>query len=142
MLGAGASGGLLTAWWAHQRHKRRQSDSVALDMVAKQDARIAALEARIASDRKAAEAREELCEAQLSLVRHELKNVEGAFDALLLALRHAPPERFAAIIDEVTEMRRARRVEQAERRGEVRQEVQVEVSGRNLRDRARADLET
>lgn len=94
-IGAAALGGsgigagmrpILDYW----RVSRAQTDDVALVLVEKLQARIQRLEEGQAAERQ-------LCDAKLAVLRHELKNVEGNFDALLLAIEVAP-EKAAEVV--------------------------------------------
>jgi hypothetical protein len=83
----------------HLRGQRRQTDEVAMGLVEKLQARIERLEESSAAERQ-------LCDAKLSALRHELRNVQGNFDALLLAIEVAP-ERAAEVIAKVKARRAA-----------------------------------
>lgn len=78
---------------------RRQADEVAMGLVEKLQARIERLEESSAAERQ-------LCDAKLSLLRHELKNVQSNFDALLLAIEVAP-ERAAEVVARIQGRRAA-----------------------------------
>lgn len=81
--------------------KRKQSDTVALDLVETLTGRMAALEAAQVQERR-------YCEARLSALSMEVRNELTFSDTLVLAIRHAPGEAIA-IIDDATRMREARR---------------------------------
>ncbi|USI71606.1 hypothetical protein [Sphingomonas morindae] len=99
-LGAAGGGGLIVKLLEHGRAKRKQTDEVALDLVKRLTARIETLEQAQAHER-------EVCEARLSSVRHELRNVAANFDGLLLALKYASPERIQEIVADVLARRAA-----------------------------------
>jgi hypothetical protein len=103
LFGAALGGGGIGAgvrpildYWKSRRH---QTDEVAMGLVEKLQARIERLE-------EAQEAERQLCDAKLSLLRHELKNVQGNFDALLLAIEVAP-EKAAEVVARVKARRKA-----------------------------------
>jgi len=64
------------------------------------------LQARIERLEEAQEAERQLCDAKLTVLRHELKNVQGNFDALLLAIEVAP-EKAAEVVAKVKARRKA-----------------------------------
>jgi len=80
--GSGIGAGLrpVLDYW---KGRRAQTDDVAMGLVEKLQTRIERLEEAQAAERQ-------LCDAKLSVLRHELKNVQGNFDALLLAIEVAP----------------------------------------------------
>ena len=129
VLGAGGIGGIAVrvwdAWLKHAQVKRKQTDGVAIDLVQRLTERLDLVEQARADDRRAWQAREELCEAQLEVVRHELRNVESAFDGLLLALKYADPAQTSAIIAEVAQSREKRRENAT---GQNRNDAQVAIS--------------
>ena len=95
---------LIAHWLDHLREKRKQSDNVAMDIVAELQTRVTVLEAK---------------NAQLEA---EVRIVEGwDADWLLLLVRYAPPDRQDRMIDEVSAMRERRR-------GERRQGEQIGLS--------------
>ncbi len=98
-LGGGGIGAGLRPVLDHLRGQRRQTDEVAMGLVEKLQARIERLEESSAAERQ-------LCDAKLSALRHELRNVQGNFDALLLAIEVAP-ERAAEVIAKVKARRAA-----------------------------------
>jgi len=85
--------------------KRKQSDTVALDLVEELSGQVKQLRADQVSERR-------YCEEQLSLLRYELRNELTFSDALVLAIRHAPA-RAVAVIDDALNMREARRAAEA-----------------------------
>lgn len=90
--GLGA-GGLLKTWLDHKRAARRQTDEVAMHLVRQLNARVETVETMAAQERA-------ICDANLSVLRHRVNNLSGAFDSLLLMAEMAPdrvPE-FAARI--------------------------------------------
>jgi acetylornithine/succinyldiaminopimelate/putrescine aminotransferase len=132
-------GGAITSYLSHQRAKRKQTDDVALGMVEKLQARISEVEAaaatRIDAVEKASVQERLLCDAKLdaadhklSVLRHELGNVENSFDGLLLAIRFAPPER----IPEIVEIAQQQRAERSTRKGEARNAAQIELSAHRV----------
>lgn len=103
LFGAALSGGGIGAgmrpvldYW---KGRRRQTDEVAMGLVEKLQARIDRLEQSQAAERQ-------LCDAKLSVLRHELRNVQGNFDALLLAIEVAP-EKAAEVVARVKARRKA-----------------------------------
>jgi hypothetical protein len=98
-LGGGGIGAGLRPILDYLRSRRRQTDEVAIDLVEKLQARIERLEESSAAERQ-------LCDARLSALRHELKNVQGNFDALLLAIEVAP-EKAAEVVAKLTARRAA-----------------------------------
>jgi len=128
MVAAAAGGGgattLVRPLLDHFRNKRRQTDEVAMELVAKLQTRIERLE-------EAQEHERELCDAKLASLRHELRNVEGNFDALLLAIEVAP-EKAAEVVAKI-KARRTVSEAHIQRRGEARQTVQIEESAKNVR---------
>lgn len=120
------AGGLLAKVLDHKRATRQQTDEVALGLVQQLRGEIAAVEQR-AADRisaveTAASQERQLCDAKLdaadhklSVVRHELANVENAFDGLLLAIRFAPPER----VPEIVQIAQQQRAERSRRKGDA-----------------------
>jgi len=82
-LGGGGLGAGLRPILDYWKGRRRQTDEVAMGLVEKLQARIERLEESSAAERQ-------LCDAKLSVLRHELKNVQGNFDALLLAIEWRP----------------------------------------------------
>jgi hypothetical protein len=98
-LGGGGIGAGLRPILDYWRGRRRQADEVAMDLVEKLQARIERLEESSAAERQ-------LCDARLSVLRHELNNVHGNFDALLLAIEVAP-EKAAEVVTRIKRRRAA-----------------------------------
>ena len=98
-LGGGGIGAgvrpILTYW----KGRRRQTDEVAMGLVEKLQARIDRLEDAQVAERQ-------LCDAKLSVLRHELRNVQGNFDSLLLTIEIAP-EKAVEVIARVKARRKA-----------------------------------
>jgi hypothetical protein len=92
-IGGGGIGAGMRPILDYWKGRRRQTDEVAMGLVEKLQTRIERLE-------EAQEAERQLCDAKLSVLRHELKNVQGNFDALLLAIEVAP-ERAAEVVARV-----------------------------------------
>ena len=92
-MGGGGIGAGLRPILDYMRGRRRQTDEVAMGLVEKLQARIERLEESSAAERQ-------LCDAKLSVVRHELKNVQSNFDALLLAIEIAP-EKAAEVVAKI-----------------------------------------
>lgn len=124
-LATGAGGFGLNGYLGHLRAKRKQTDEVALDLVVQLrekmeavekrcDERIAAVEAASERERQVCDAKLEAADHKLSVVRHELGNVESAFDGLLLAIRFAPPEKIPEIVEIAQQQRAARSRKKAE----------------------------
>ena len=98
--------------------KRRQTDEVALDLVETLTARIAALEAA-----------QVVADAHTSALRHELRNVEGSIDGLLLqVLKRVDPSIAPDLIGLFADWRAERRREAAESRGDLRNTTQAHIS--------------
>lgn len=145
--GAFAAGGivwkLVDRWLRHREASRKQTDDVAMDLVEKLTARLDAVEGLREADRKLAAAEREAdrqaaaaenagCEARVSDLRHELRNVDASFEALLLALKHAP-QNVAEIVADVVAWREARRRRpETERRGALRNETQARMSAERV----------
>jgi len=98
-LGGGGIGAGVRPILDYWKGRRRQTDEVAMGLVEKLQARIERLE-------EAQEAERQLCDAKLTVLRHELKNVQGNFDALLLAIEVAP-EKAAEVVAKVKARRKA-----------------------------------
>jgi len=98
-LGGGGIGAGMRPVLDYWKSRRRQTDEVAMGLVEKLQARIERLE-------EAQEAERQLCDAKLSVLRHELRNVQGNFDALLLAIEVAP-EKAAEVVARVKARRKA-----------------------------------
>jgi len=98
-LGGGGIGAGVRPILDYLKGRRRQTDEVAMGLVEKLQSRIERLEEAQAAERQ-------LCDAKLSLLRHELRNVQGNFDALLLAIEVAP-EKAAEVVAKVTARRKA-----------------------------------
>jgi hypothetical protein len=98
-LGGGGIGAGIRPILDYWKSRRRQTDEVAMGLVEKLQARIERLEEAQAAERQ-------LCDAKLSVLRHELRNVKGNFDALLLAIEIAP-EKAAEVVARVKARRKA-----------------------------------
>ena len=98
-LGGGGIGAGLRPVLDYWKGRRRQTDEVAMGLVEKLQARIERLE-------EAQDAERQLCDAKLSVLRRELRNVQGNFDALLLAIEIAP-EKAAEVVARVKARRKA-----------------------------------
>jgi len=98
-IGGGGVGAGLRPVLEYWKGRRAQTDEVAMGLVEKLQARIERLEEGQAAERQ-------LCDAKLALLRHELKNVQGNFDALLLAIEVAP-EKAAEVVAKVKARRSA-----------------------------------
>jgi len=98
-LGGGGIGAGLRPILDYWKGRQRQTDEVAMGLVEKLQTRIDRLEEGQAAER-------ELCDTKLSVLRHELRNVQGNFDALLLAIEVAP-EKAAEVIAKVKARRKA-----------------------------------
>jgi hypothetical protein len=98
-LGGGGVGAGLRPVLEYWKGRRAQTDEVAMGLVEKLQARIERLEEGQAAERQ-------LCDAKLSVLRHELRNVQGNFDALLLAIEVAP-EKAAEVVAKVKARRGA-----------------------------------
>ncbi len=98
-LGGGGIGAGLRPILGYWKGRRRQTDAVAMELVERLQSRIGRLEESQAAER-------ELCDAKLSALRHELRNVQGNFDALLLAIEVAP-EKAAEVVAKIKARRKA-----------------------------------
>jgi hypothetical protein len=98
-LGGGGIGAGLRPVLGYWKGRRRQTDKMAMELVETLQARIERLEEAQAAERQ-------LCDAKLSVLRHELRNVQGNFDALLLAIEVAP-EKAAEVVAKVKAQRKA-----------------------------------
>ncbi len=96
--GVGAGFRPILDYW---KGRRKQTDDVAMHLVEKLQGRIERLEESSAAERA-------LCEAKLDVVRHELENVQGNFDALLLAIEIAP-EKAAEVVAKIKARRPTRK---------------------------------
>jgi len=98
-LGGGGLGAGLRPVLDYWKGRRAQTDAVAMGLVEKLQTRIERLEEAQVAERQ-------LCDAKLSVLRHELKNVQGNFDALLLAIEVAP-EKAAEVVAKIKRRRAA-----------------------------------
>jgi len=92
--GIGAGVRPLLEYWKGQR---KQTDEVAMGLVEKLQARIDRLE-------QAQSAERELCDTKLQVLRQQLANVRGDFEALLLAIEIAP-DKAAEVVARLKERR-------------------------------------
>lgn len=99
-LGGGGIGAGVRPILDYWRNRRAQTDEVAMGLVEKLQTRIERLEGAQVAERQ-------LCDAKLSVLRHELKNVQGNFDALLLAIEVAP-EKAAEVVAKIKSRRASR----------------------------------
>jgi hypothetical protein len=99
-LGGGGLGAGMRPILDYWKGRRAQTDEVAMSLVEKLQTRIERLEEAQLAERQ-------LCDAKLSVLRHELKNVQGNFDALLLAIEVAP-EKAAEVVAKIKSRRAAR----------------------------------
>jgi hypothetical protein len=97
-LGGGGIGAGLRPILKYWKGRQRQTDEVAMGLVEKLQTRIERLEEAQAAERQ-------LCDAKLTVLRHELRNVQGNFDALLLAIEVAP-EKAAEVVAKVKARRK------------------------------------
>jgi hypothetical protein len=98
-LGGGGIGAGIRPILDYWKGRRRQTDEVAMGLVEKLQSRIERLEDAQAAERQ-------LCDAKLSVLRHELRNVQSNFDALLLAIEVAP-EKAAEVVAKLKAQRKA-----------------------------------
>lgn len=108
LLFGGVGGGVLVRWWAHKREERKEGDNVALDLVQTLSVRV------------------DVLEKQNSELRHDLRDVEVRFEAMILAIEMAP-EKAGEIVSRV----------RAIRMGTKRQAAQVAVSAERVKADAR-----
>jgi hypothetical protein len=92
-IGGGGIGAGLRPILDYMKGRRRQADDVAMSLVEKLQGRIERLEESSTAERA-------LCDAKLAVLRHEFKNVQGNFDALLLAIEIAP-EKAAEVVAKI-----------------------------------------
>ena len=92
-ISGGGIGAALRPVLEYWKGRRQQTDEVAMGLVEKLQARIERLEESSLAERA-------MCDAKLSALRHELKNVQGNFVALLLAIEVAP-ERAADVVAKI-----------------------------------------
>lgn len=123
-FGGGGLVALVRPFLDYLKAKRGQTDEVAMKLVETLQTRIEKLEQAAAAERQ-------LCDAKLSILQEQLKNVEGNFDSLLLAIEVAP-EKAGEVVAKV-KARRDRRAEETisalqDERGELRQNMQVRAS--------------
>lgn len=138
LAAAGVTGAAVRLYERSRQHKqamRKQTDDFALAMVESLREEMASMKDAAAAREAASAAREDLCHANLEVVRHELRNVEGMFDGLLLALKHAPADKHAEIIGEVEAQRDDKR---RRKTGDLRNQVQAEISAERLKADAAA----
>ena len=100
-IGGGGIGAGFRPILDYWRSRRKQTDDVAMNLVEKLQGRIERLEESSAAERA-------LCDAKLEVVRHELENVQGNFDALLLAIEIAP-EKAAEVVAKIKARRPPRK---------------------------------
>lgn len=124
-LGAGLSR-LIERWLLHKREARRQSDTVALDLVEQ-------LRAEMAINKAEAHAEHVRCEANLSGERHDRHNLETMVVSLLRGFKFVPAERLAEFVTDIERdwlLRRPARA--AVDPGDIRQDAQIARSAANL----------
>lgn len=92
-IGGGGIGAGLRPLLEYRKNRRRQTDEVAMALVERLQTRVERLEESSAAERV-------WYEARLTTLRHELKNVQGNFDALLLAIEIAP-EKAAEVVAKI-----------------------------------------
>ena len=100
LLGGGglvAIGGILKTWFDHKRGMRKDTDEVAMKLVAQLQERVAAVES-------SAERERALCDARLAVLRHRLNNISTMFDGLLLLIE-AAPDKAASMVEKIKERR-------------------------------------
>ncbi len=109
IIGSAGVGGMLKTWLDHLRGKRKQTDDVALSLVHQQNERIRLLEDQQARER-------EKCDRQIAALRHQMANVDSAFDGFLMMVEAMPEkagETAAKIRKQRSEQRQAEAVEKA-----------------------------
>lgn len=110
LITGGGLGVGFKAWLQHRRGMRKDSDDVAMSLVATLKARVEALEAESKRER-------ELCDARIAVLRHRLNNLSSDFDALLLLIEMSP-ERAREFVARIKEQRaRHEQAEAAEKAG-------------------------
>jgi hypothetical protein len=77
VIGGMGIGGMLKAWLDHKRGVRKQTDEVALTMLAQVNARVEVLETAREQDHAQ-------CEKQLAVHRHRINNLASMLDSLLM----------------------------------------------------------
>ena len=85
----------LKSWLEYKRGVRKDSDDVAMNLVGHLTERLDKVEA-------AAEREREKCEAELRALRHQVNNVDAAFDGFLMMVEASPEKagEYAALIRE------------------------------------------
>lgn len=127
-LGGGGIVAVVRPFLDYLKTKRGQTDEVAMELVEKLQARIERLEEAASTERQ-------LCDAKLAVLRHELRNIEGSFDSLMLAIEVAP-EKAAEVVAKIKEQRARHATPTIEEtqleRGEIRQTAQVRISAERV----------
>lgn len=111
-LVGGGLGTLLSTIFTHRRGVRESTDDQAVKLLEQQAATIE----RLTALEKDAEHERALCEAQLSVLRHRLNNLDANFDAFLLLYEIAPekaPEFVAKFKEQRAVQRQAEAIEKA-----------------------------
>ncbi len=90
-LGGLGSGGVISGYLTHKRATREQTDEVALSLVEQLRDELKAVRAEQARER-------ELCEANLSSLRHEVANYRTATQMLLMGIELAPDKAAEVVI--------------------------------------------
>jgi len=109
IIGSAGVGGLLKTWLDYKRGSRKQTDDVALSLVHQQNARILILEEQQVRER-------DKCDRELRVLRHQMANVDSAFDGFLMMVEAMPEkagEIAASIRKQRGEQRQAEAVEKA-----------------------------
>jgi hypothetical protein len=97
LVTGGSIGVGFKAWLEHRRGMRKDSDEVAMGLVATLSERVASLE-------KESQREREICDANLAVLRHRLNNIGSEFEALLLLIEMAP-EKAKEFVAKIKEMR-------------------------------------
>jgi len=109
LVGAGGFGALVKTILDHLRARRKASDDVAMALVGRLSTRVESLEASSLRER-------ELCDAQLSVLRHRMNNMSSLFDGVLWVLK-AAPDKAASLVADIerrrAEQERAEAIEKA-----------------------------
>lgn len=113
-------------WLVHKREARRQSDTVALDLVEQ-------LRGEMAINKAQAQAEHVRCEANLSMERHDRHNLETMVVSLLRGFKFVPAERLAEFVTDIERDWLLRRPARADiDPGNIRQDAQIARSAANL----------
>jgi hypothetical protein len=127
LAGAGGTGGLVALyryWTHHAREVRKESDTVALDLVRTLTDRVDKLETENKAQAVLMDAERRACAGEVSALEHQVRNVQSEFD-MLVALIERDPDRAA---DALATIKRLREERSLRRVGADRQTAQKKLS--------------